>query len=301
MSDSILYLAIVAIWAGFLIPAWVRRPHAARADDEAGLPEYEADDGYVAGAGYVAEAGAPVSGDAPVGAANPQYGSGSGSGDTGNSSSYIGADAPVNVHNGNSEYRDDVHTHNYGHPDERAVSSGAQAGPHDARAGSVDERPGSGSVDARAASSHARVGSGERGPSQSRGQMMRARRRMLSILASLVLITGLFVMAGLVQWWICVPPIAMLVLYVLLLREIAMADAELAAKKRAWEARQAEAARAEAAQAEEASAQSGWKRSHLVWESEQDQQGAQIIDISSRVGDQLYDQYADAAVRAVGD
>jgi len=29
--------------------------------------------------------------------------------------------------------------------------------------------------------------------------------------------------------------------------------------------------------------------------------GAQIIDISGRVSDQLYDQYADAAVRAVGD
>jgi hypothetical protein len=28
---------------------------------------------------------------------------------------------------------------------------------------------------------------------------------------------------------------------------------------------------------------------------------AQIIDISGRIGDQLYDQYADAEVRAVGD
>ena len=28
---------------------------------------------------------------------------------------------------------------------------------------------------------------------------------------------------------------------------------------------------------------------------------AQIIDISGRIGDQLYDQYADAKVRAVGD
>ena len=28
---------------------------------------------------------------------------------------------------------------------------------------------------------------------------------------------------------------------------------------------------------------------------------AQIIDLSARIGDQLYDQYADAEVRAVGD
>ena len=31
------------------------------------------------------------------------------------------------------------------------------------------------------------------------------------------------------------------------------------------------------------------------------QHEAEVIDISGRVGDQLYDQYADAAVRAVGD
>jgi sarcosine oxidase gamma subunit len=29
--------------------------------------------------------------------------------------------------------------------------------------------------------------------------------------------------------------------------------------------------------------------------------GAQIIDISGRIGDQVYDQYSDAANRAVGD
>ena len=31
MSSAILYLAIIAIWAGFLIPAWIRRPHASPA------------------------------------------------------------------------------------------------------------------------------------------------------------------------------------------------------------------------------------------------------------------------------
>ena len=32
-----------------------------------------------------------------------------------------------------------------------------------------------------------------------------------------------------------------------------------------------------------------------------EEHGAQIIDISARLGDQLYDQYADATIRAVGD
>ncbi|HET9895175.1 MAG TPA: hypothetical protein VFQ44_09595 [Streptosporangiaceae bacterium] len=279
MSDSILYLAIVAIWAGFLIPAWVRRPHAARADGESDLAEYEAD---AEGAGeeqllVSASAAAYVSAEAETdacAAASPR-----------NSAPHMGAEASVPVHNGNSMYRDDVHSHNYAHPDANAASSGT-----------------------RAASLDARTGSPDRGHSQSREQMMRARRRMLTILAGLVFITGLFVMAGLVQWWICVPPIAMLVLYVLLLREIAMADAELAAKKRAWEAGQAAKARTEASvgartevRTEASAGQRDWKRSHLVWEAEQAEPSAQIIDISSRVKDQLYDQYADAAVRAVGD
>src|SRR5215472_2074965 len=34
VSSAILYLAIIAIWALFLVPAWVRRPHA-RADHSA--------------------------------------------------------------------------------------------------------------------------------------------------------------------------------------------------------------------------------------------------------------------------
>ena len=129
--------------------------------------------------------------------------------------------------------------------------------------------------------------------------MMRARRRILTILTSLVFITAGFVASGVVKWWICVPPVAVLVLYVLLLREIAMADAELARRRAAWEAR---------------SERDLWRRSHEAWEAERAratasaplvasvaQPTATVIDISSRVGDQLYDQYADAAVRAVGD
>lgn len=206
MSDSILYLAIVAIWAGFLVPAWVRRPHTSTSEVDTGTAEYRAE--------------------APVSDVEP-------------------------------DDRDDAHS---------------------SRPGPAPRRPAP-------------------GPSQSREQMMRARRRMLTILASLVFITAAFVVTGLVRWWICVPPVVLLVLYVLLLREIAMADAELARKRAAWEAREAR---------------------QRAWEAEAEQEayeaslagagfgagagaGAQIIDISGRVTDQLYDQYADAAVRAVGD
>jgi hypothetical protein len=255
VSDSILYLAIVAIWAGFLIPAWIRRPHSSKAEQafEAGEfeTEIDAETGLqtVAGAGHQADASdpeghfetvprlayhaAPTAGLAPFPAGT----------------------VPDEIADTDSEYGDDVHPHNY-----------APADPD--------------------------PGQPQPGPSQSREQMLRARRRMLTILVGLTFATTLFSFTGLVQWWICVPPVAMLVLYVLLLREIAMADAELADKRRAWEARQDQAQAAEAA---------AWRREQERAEPEDPEQTAEIIDISSRVVDELYDQYADAAVRAVGD
>ena len=247
MSDSILYLAIVAIWAGFLVPAWVRRPSAAKSELDAEQDELDAEPDA-----EPAQPGQPGS----SAKERPEV--------------VFEADGWVETDIQNPEYGDNVHMHSHG-----AAGSRPSAEP-------VAKPPAP-------------------RPSQSREQMMRARRRMLTILASLVLITAAFVLAGLVQWWICVPPVVLLVLYVLLLREIAMADAELARKRAAWEAR---------------AARDVWRRSHQAWEAKAaatvpvpasasalaaSQATAKVIDISSRVGDQLYDQYADAAVRAVGD
>lgn len=238
MSDSILYLGIAAIWAGFLIPAWVRRPHATRTElDSEPTLESESE-------GFESEAFCASS---PAGQVAHEY----------------GGDSRDQVSSDESEYRYDVHTDNYG---------------------PTSPRSGDGSVAGRSAPR----------PSQSREQMMRARRRMLTILTALVVITAGFVGVGLVHWWICVPPVAMLVLYVALLREIAMADAELARKRAAWEARTAEAR----------AAHDLWRQAHEAWQARANVSGeptAEIIDISGRVSDQLYDQYADAAVRAVGD
>jgi len=234
VSDSILYLAIVAIWAVFLIPAWVRRPHTSRSEIDAETAEYE-----------------PAASTEPV----PDLLAAPVAVET--TTADFEADVRVDTDGGNSEYGYDVHMHSY-----RADGSRLGAAPPVALA---------------------------HGPSQSRQQMMRTRRRILTILTSLVFITAAFVAGGFVKWWICVPPVGLLVLYVLLLREIAMADAELARKRAAWEAR---------------AARDVWRRAHQAWESEREaaaEPTAEIIDISGRVGDQLYDQYADAAVRAVGD
>ena len=121
--------------------------------------------------------------------------------------------------------------------------------------------------------------------------MLRARRRMLTILVAMTLVTVGFAYLGLVKWWICVPPAGVLVLYVLLLREMALADADFARKYAAWEAAQARAY----AQYMQAEAE------REAYEANVAESSAEIIDISGRVSDQLYDQYADAAVRAVGD
>src|SRR5579859_257550 len=88
VSDSILYLAIVAIWAGFLIPAWVRRPHAAKTELDAETAEYEVEsDVEVVSVDFEADV-------------------------------HIDADVHLDAEGENSEYRYDVHMHSY-----RAVGS----------------------------------------------------------------------------------------------------------------------------------------------------------------------------------
>ena len=238
MSSAILYLAIIAIWAGFLVPAWVRRPHAAPNQSSAAAPAPEH-----------ADRRRPV-----VFLTETEN------------------DVEVSV-------EADIHVE---------VS-------HDDRAeGYADEPPAyAGGGYAAAPEGYEAVESHSRAAGQSRGreQMLRARRRILTILVAMTLVTGGFAFLGLVRWWICVPPAGMLVLYVLLLREIALGDAEFARRRAAWEASEARAyARYMQAEAE--------REAH---EASHAESSAQIIDISGRVSDQLYDQYADAAVRAVGD
>jgi len=239
VSSAILYLAIIGIWAVFLVPAWIRRPHA----HPANRPENKAAGPHADGE-HAVEYVTDTENDVDV---------------------TVEADIHVEVSHHEHEYQEYRH-----------------------------EVPSySGYVADAESDDHAEVGVAVPRPSQSRGQMLRARRRMLTILAGMTAVTVAFTYLGLVQWWICVPPAGMLVLYVLLLREIALVEAEQARKRAAWEAGEAQR-RAWEAQAEA-------EREAYEASLAQADTGAQIIDISGRVSDQLYDQYADAAVRAVGD
>ena len=244
MSSAILYLAIIAIWAVFLVPAWIRRPHA----HPANLPEQAETDTFE-----------HADGDLHV-----EYVT-----DTENDGEVsVEADFHVEVsrhEHEHREYRHEVPSYAgyaldaeldaprracgaavaaaVAEPRADAARPAADAddpGRDDRRDGGV-LRPGPGPVvDLRAARRDAgavcsaaprdRDGRGRAGPQAGRLGGRRGPRR-------------------------------------------------------AWEAHaQAEAER-EAYEASLAAADAG----------------AQIIDISGRVSDQLYDQYADAAVRAVGD
>jgi hypothetical protein len=118
-------------------------------------------------------------------------------------------------------------------------------------------------------------------PSVPRSRVLQARRRLLTMLVALTAAGAACTALRLTPWWVCIPPAVMLGAYLLLLREAALADAEQAD----WLA--SEAQRVQAAR--------------QVARTERLERSAQVIDISDRLSDQLYDQYADATMRAVGD
>jgi hypothetical protein len=121
----------------------------------------------------------------------------------------------------------------------------------------------------------------------SRSRVLQTRRRLLTMLVLLAAAAGTCTALKLTAWWVCIPPAVMLGMYLLLLRETAIADAERAYWLAAMEQRRADHERAYQAQVPQA--------------PPAEQPSAEIIDISGRVNDMLYDQYADATVRAVGD
>ena len=135
-----------------------------------------------------------------------------------------------------------------------------------------------------------------------RERILQARRRMLVTLTVITAGSVVIALAHLAAAWVVIPPAVMLGGFVLLLHEAARIDTE-----RAWAAARGTGADAvdgpERQQAGPADgAQAGVADAQPEVPSPQaGMPSAQIIDISGRIGDQLYDQYADAKVRAVGD
>jgi hypothetical protein len=141
-----------------------------------------------------------------------------------------------------------------------------------------------------------------------RERVLQARRRMLVTLTAITAGAAVIAVTHLAASWVVIPPAVMLAGFVLLLREAARTDAERAFES-AWRGGRSagagaaadggherqQAAPADSALAGVADVQAG------VPSPQAGVPSAQIIDLSPRIGDQLYDQYADAEVRAVGD
>jgi hypothetical protein len=251
LSSAILYFAIVAIWAGILMPRWLRpSAHRHRAEEEQH------------------EAAAP---EAMVTFAQPGLEAGD----------HEHAAARAAEHAAARAAQDDAAR--------AAEHAAAQAAQDDeraaARAAEADER-----AAARAAATAA----------ARRANILRARRRMLTTLVLLTLGAFGIAVTHVAAWWVVVPPGVLLAGFLLLLREAARSDA---ARTRRL-AHGAEAAQHRPPTSRPAEPEA-FERITSTPEAPQPEAeptpSAEIIDISARVNDQVYDQYTDAAERAVGD
>ena len=277
MSTAILYLAIVAIWAGVLVPRLLRRSQQRSSStvadetvtDVPDLAGEDADADAGADSEVVAVGGAGLN-EAPAYYAAP-----------GETAVTGGPAVPPGRDDEGVEYDfpDHVDTEEISIP---RSFLGRPLWTEQAGWRAAGSRSGDG-------------GAGEAGPARplvTRAAALRARRRSLTLLVTLLLVTAGLASQGAVPGWVIVPPLGVLGLFLLVLREAAKCDAELAAKRAAAHAAElARQARADRQRARELARQAAAAAQHE----------AEVIDISRRVGDQLYDQYADAAIRAVGD
>jgi len=125
-------------------------------------------------------------------------------------------------------------------------------------------------------------------------RIVAARRRLLGMLVALAVGSFVLFVSSLAAWWVILPPSVMLAGYLALLREASRADAERLAARRARDAAAARAASVVVPVPVPVPVVP------VVSEAPASAPDAEIIDITGRVGEEFYDQYADSR-RAVGD
>jgi hypothetical protein len=133
-----------------------------------------------------------------------------------------------------------------------------------------------------------------------RAQVVKARRRMLTALVALTVIAGALAVTRADAYWLLIPPVTLLSGYLLLLRKSTQFDAQRARAARIRHAGLTRTAQEPTTSQEPVPAAPEPSR-EPVPDVAAASSGAEIIDISDRIGDQFYDQYADTANRAVGD
>ena len=119
-------------------------------------------------------------------------------------------------------------------------------------------------------------------------KVVSARRRLLLMLVGLALGAGVLAGAKLAAWWVIVPPSVMLLGYMLMLRAAAKVDAE---RRAAAPIRRAEPVRVPVRPATAATSAPGPGASKII----------NIPAAPEPAEESIYDQYADAKLRAVGD
>ena len=288
MSSAILYVAIVAIWAGVLIPRWLRRDSTSgeQVSDETVITDSPAEEERP---------------DPPRQRKDPSR----------------------QRENLPRQREDDAPR---ARPKGRPVAVEGRPVAVEARPVAVEARPVA--VEARPVAVEARPKDGparaeddwaeddRRGAPRDRehARVLSARRRLLGLLVVLTIGSGTLAGMRLAAWWVIVPPSVMLLGYLALLRAAAKADAE----RREWAS--ARAATVTRVPAPVAPAAPPVARPAPA-------PGAKIIEISTPQGsagqrsagqrstmhgstvqgstvqadEEFYDQYADAKLRAVGD
>jgi hypothetical protein len=141
-------------------------------------------------------------------------------------------------------------------------------------------------------------------PAQPRADILQARRRMLATLVVLTAGAVGLAVSRIAAFWVIIPPAVLLAGFMVLLREASRVDAERA--RRATQFRHTGPASASgqdpASFREDVQASTDQVPvTSPVPAAAQSPLGAEVIDISGRIIDQVYDQYSDAAERAVGD
>jgi hypothetical protein len=313
VSSAILYVAIVAIWIGVLVPRWLHHDGAATGTGQRRLSRHFSGsrpaEEPVAGAGNEP---ADRAGFDPAG--RPRY------------TSFVSPepehDAPASPSKLQVHHEEHVSSPVSGNRESMAKLREADASPSPVRsygwsaeeAARQERRPKKEAAPHVPPAPHvpaARRGDspvvGETGyeddgyypdeadDAERRARLVRSRRRILELLVVLVIAGIGLTFAKLASWWIMIPPVVLLGGYLLLLREAAHADAETRQRR--------ETERHEATQADAAPVPQQAPAPAVAPAAAHHETGprAAVIDLSERAGDQLYDQYADAKLRAVGD
>jgi hypothetical protein len=136
-----------------------------------------------------------------------------------------------------------------------------------------------------------------------RAEVLQARRRMLTMLVTLTIGAVGLAITGIAASWVIIPPVVLLAGFLVLLRDASHSDAERSRRTQVPRAATRPMTGHEPTSAgEDAEASpSQVPLTATAPDPAEAARGAEVIDISARVSDQVYDQYADAAERAVGD